>query len=28
VQMIGGCCGLGLDHIREAKRAADEWRAI
>ena len=27
VQMIGGCCGLGLDHIREAKRAADEWRA-
>lgn len=27
VQMIGGCCGLGLDHIREAKRAADEMRA-
>lgn len=27
VQMIGGCCGLGLDHIREAKRAADEKRA-
>lgn len=27
VQMIGGCCGLGLDHIREAKRAADEVRA-
>lgn len=26
VQMIGGCCGLGLDHIREAKRAADEFR--
>lgn len=26
-QMIGGCCGLGLDHIREAKRAADEKRA-
>jgi len=28
VQMIGGCCGLGLDHIREAKRAADEKRAM
>lgn len=27
MQMIGGCCGLGLDHIREAKRAADEMRA-
>lgn len=27
VQMIGGCCGLGLDHIREAKRAAGEKRA-
>ena len=27
VQMIGGCCGLGLDHIREAKKAADEYRA-
>jgi homocysteine S-methyltransferase len=27
VQMIGGCCGLGLDHIREAKRAADEMQA-
>mgnify|MGYP003335005455 CR=1 FL=1 len=27
VQMIGGCCGLGLDHIREAKKAADEWRS-
>ena len=27
VQMIGGCCGLGLDHIREAKRVADEFRA-
>ncbi|MFM8607353.1 MAG: homocysteine S-methyltransferase family protein [Hyphomicrobiales bacterium] len=26
-QMIGGCCGLGLDHIVEAKRAADERRA-
>lgn len=26
VQMIGGCCGLGLDHIREAKRVADERR--
>ena len=27
VQLIGGCCGLGLDHIREAKRAADEARS-
>jgi homocysteine S-methyltransferase len=26
VQLLGGCCGLGLPHIEEAVRAADEFR--
>ena len=26
VQMIGGCCGLGLEHIREAKRVANAYK--
>ena len=26
VQMLGGCCGLGLPHIEEAVRAAEEFR--
>jgi homocysteine S-methyltransferase len=26
VQLLGGCCGLGLAHIEEAARAANEFR--
>ena len=27
VQMVGGCCGLGLPHIKEAAKAVAEFRA-
>ena len=26
IQLLGGCCGLGLPHIEEAARAAEEFR--
>ena len=27
-RLLGGCCGLGLDHIRAAMRARETWRRL